>query len=77
MLCLLILKREKPHESSYWTGIMLKLALEVCLENNIDGRAAHRATAALGRTLELKQWYQDFQGCENEGKREGIRANIY
>ena len=57
MLCLLIFKREKPHDSSYWTGILLKLTLEVCLENIIDGKAAHGATAALGRTLDLKQWY--------------------
>lgn len=49
MLCVLIFKREKPHDSSYWTGILLKLALEVCLENT-DGKAAHGATAALGRT---------------------------
>ena len=42
MLCLLILKREKPHDSSYWTGIMLQLVLEVCLENIVYGRAARR-----------------------------------
>lgn len=55
--------------------VMLELDLEVCSANVTDEKAAQRAPAMMG-TLELKQWYPDFQGYHSEGEREQIFIEV-